>query len=218
LNVVCDNFTIRGAGQDKTILSFKNQDSGSGGLMATGNSFLIEDLTVQDTVGNGIKVLGARDVTFRRVRVEWTAGPKPTNGAYGIYPVECQNVLVENSTSIGASDAGIYCGQCRDVIVRGCRAEGNVTGIEIENTLNADVYDNIVTNNTGGVLVFDLPGLNLVNGGHVRVFKNQIVENNHVNFAPLGTMVTDVPSGTGVMLLATDHVEIFDNDIKKIRR
>lgn len=213
LNVVCDNLTIRGAGHQKTILSFKQQNAGSGGLTATGHAFVIEDLAVQDTVGNGIKVLGARDVTFRQVRVEWTGGPKSTNGAYGIYPVECQNVLIENSMSIGASDAGIYCGQCRDVVVRGCTVSKNVTGIEIENTQHADVYENLATDNTGGILVFDLPGLNLVNGGDVRVFRNKIVENNHENFAPRGTMVADVPPGTGVMLLATDRVEIFDNDI-----
>jgi len=33
----------------------------------------------------------------------------------------------------------------------------NVAGIEIENCTDADVYENISTNNTGGVLVFDLP-------------------------------------------------------------
>ena len=214
LNVVCDNLTIRGAGQEKTILSFKKQSVGSGGLTATGNSFAIEDLTVQDTVGNGIKVLGARDVAFRRIRVEWTGGPKSTNGAYGIYPVECRNVLIEDSTSIGASDAGIYCGQCRDVIVRGCKAMNNVAGIEIENTLHADVYNNVATENTGGIMVFDLPGLNVVNGGDVRVFQNQVFGNNLQNFAPKGTMVADVPTGTGVMLMATDRVEIFDNDVK----
>lgn len=213
LNVVCDNLTIRGAGHQKTILSFKKQNSGSGGLTATGNAFVIENLAVQDTVGNGIKVLGARDVIFRGVRVEWTGGPKSTNGAYGIYPVECQNVLIENSIAIGASDAGIYCGQCRDVVVRGCTASKNVTGIEIENTLNADVFENLAADNTGGILIFDLPGLNLVNGGDVRVFQNKILMNNHDNFAPLGTTVADVPPGTGVMLLATDRVEIFDNDI-----
>ncbi len=213
LNVVCDNLTIRGAGSRQTILSFQHQNSGSSGLTATGNSFVIEDLAVQDTVGNGIKVLGARDVTFRRVRVEWTGGPKSTNGAYGIYPVECQNVLIENSESIGASDAGIYCGQCRNVIVKGCVARKNVAGIEIENTLNADVFENEATDNTGGILVFDLPGLNLVNGGDVRLFRNKVTENNHPNFAPLGTIVADVAPGTGVMVMATDRVEIFDNDL-----
>ena len=213
LNVVSDNFTIRGAGPQKTILSFKNQNSGSGGLTATGNAFVMEDLAIQDTVGNGIKVLGANDVTIRRVRVEWTEGAKPSNGAYGIYPVECRNVLLEDSISIGASDSGIYCGQCQDVVVRGCTARGNVTGIEIENTKNADVYHNIATDNTGGILVFDLPGLNQTNGGDVRVFQNTVNANNHENFAPKGTMVADVPPGTGIMVLAMDRVEIFDNDI-----
>ncbi len=213
LNVVCDNFTIRGAGPQKTILSFKNQNSGSGGLSATGNAFVIEDLAIQDTVGNGIKVLGAKDVTIRRVRVEWTGGAKSSNGAYGIYPVECRNVLLEDSISIGASDSGIYCGQCQDVVVRNCTARGNVTGIEIENTKNADVYHNLATENTGGILVFDLPGLNQTNGGDVRVFQNIVTANNHENFAPKGTMVADVPPGTGIMVLATDRVEIFDNDI-----
>ena len=213
LNVACDNITIRGAGREETILSFRNQVAGSSGIVATGNAFVIENLSVEDTVGNAIKVLGAKDVTFRNVRVEWTEGPKSTNGAYGIYPVECENVLIDNCISIGASDAGIYVGQSQDVIVRGCQAKQNVAGIEIENTLRADVYDNTVTDNTGGILVFDLPGLTLTNGGFVRVFRNRIIDNNHDNFAPKGTMVADVPAGTGVMLMATDNVEVFDNDV-----
>ncbi len=213
LNVVCDNVTLRGAGLDKTVINFKKQSAGSSGLLATGNAFVIEGLTIQDTVGSGIKVLGAQDVTFRNVKVEWTEGEKFTNGAYGIYPVECKNVLIENCVSIAASDAGIYVGQCNGVIVRGCLATRNVTGIEIENTLHADVYDNTATDNTGGIMVFDLPGLNLVNGGYVRVYKNNVKENNHANFAPLGTVVADVPPGTGVMILAMDNVEVFDNDI-----
>lgn len=87
LNVACDNITIRGAGRDQTVLSFRNQSAGSSGIIATGNAFVIENLAVEDTVGNAIKVLGAQDVTFRNVRVEWKGGPKSTNGAYGIYPV-----------------------------------------------------------------------------------------------------------------------------------
>ena len=149
----------------------------------------------------------------RRVRAEWTGGPKSTNGAYGIYPVECQNVLIEECISIGASDAGIYVGQSKDVIVRGCEARKNVAGIEIENTLRADVYDNVATDNTGGILVFDLPGLNVTNGGYVRIFKNRVYSNNHKNFAQPGAIVGEVPSGTGVMLMATDHVDVFDNEI-----
>ena len=213
LNIACDNITIRGAGPDSTILSFRKQSAGSSGIVTTGNAFVIEDLAVEDTVGNAIKSLGASGVTYRNVRVEWTDGPSSSNGAYGIYPVECSDVLIENCISVGASDAGIYVGQSQDVIVRGCLARQNVAGIEIENSLRADVYDNTAVDNAGGILVFDLPGLNVTNGGFVRVFGNTVKKNNHVNFAPNGTMVADVPSGTGIMLMATDHVEIFDNDI-----
>ncbi|MEQ9066889.1 MAG: parallel beta-helix domain-containing protein, partial [Gimesia chilikensis] len=106
LNLVTDNVTIRGAGQDKTILSFKNQRDGSFGLLASGDNLVLENFAVEDTSHNAIKVLGAENVTFRGVRTEWTDGPKTTNGAYGLYPVQCRNVLIENCIAIGAADAG----------------------------------------------------------------------------------------------------------------
>ncbi|QDT83573.1 parallel beta-helix domain-containing protein [Gimesia chilikensis] len=217
LNLVTDNVTIRGAGQDKTILSFKNQRDGSFGLLASGDNLVLENFAVEDTSHNAIKVLGAENVTFRGVRTEWTDGPKTTNGAYGLYPVQCRNVLIENCIAIGAADAGIYVGQSTDVVVRGSRAEANVAGIEIENTINADVYDNVVTNNTGGLLVFDLPGLPQKNGRHVRVFRNHIFKNNLANFAPKGNMVASVPAGSGVLIMATDEVEVFENRIEDNR-
>lgn len=217
LDIVADNVTIRGRGADKTILSFKRQNTGGQGIEATGNNFVLEALAVEDTSGNAIKVNGAKNVTFRDVRTEWTGPALASNGAYGLYPVQCDNVLIENCTAIGASDAGLYVGQCRNVVVRSSRAERNVAGIEIENTINADVYDNVATNNAGGLLVFDLPGLPQRQGRNVRVFRNQVISNNHENFAAAGNMVATVPSGTGVMVMATDHVEVFDNDIQDNR-
>ena len=213
INVTCDNITIRGAGPDATILSFAGQDVGSEGIVATGDAFVIEDLAVVDSVGNAIKVLGSDGVIFRNVRTEWTRGPNSENGAYGIYPVQCRNVLIDGCIAKAASDAGIYVGQSENVIVRNSRAELNVAGIEIENTTRADVYDNVATNNTGGILVFDLPGLQKVNGREVRVFQNRIVGNNIANFAPPGNMVATVPPGTGLMIMATDAVQVFKNTI-----
>ena len=142
---------------DKTVLSFAGQIAGAEGLLVTASDFTIEDLAIEDAKGDALKVNEGENITIRRVRTEWTNGPSQDNGAYGIYPVQTTNVLVEGNVAIGASDAGVYVGQSRDVIVRNNRAEYNVAGIEIENTVGADVYDNVATNNTGGILVFNMP-------------------------------------------------------------
>jgi parallel beta-helix repeat protein len=214
LSLRIENVTIKGQGMDKTTLSFKKQNSGPAGLSVTGGKFLIENLSIDDAKGDAIKVTDGDGVTFRSVRTQWTGGAKETNGPYGIYPVQCKNVLVEECVAIGASDAGIYVGQSQNVIVRKCRAERNVAGIEIENCIDADVYDNVCTDNAGGLLVFDLPGLQQKNGKRVRVLNNQVFANNHDNFAPKGNMVASVAPGTGVMVMATDQVEVFKNTIK----
>jgi parallel beta-helix repeat protein len=208
------NITIRGAGTDKTILNFKGQLSGAEGIKITNASNItLLDLTVQDTKGDGIKAQLVEGITFRNVKAEWTNGGSTANGGYGLYPVQCTNVLIDNCTAVGASDAGIYVGQSKYIIVRNSKAHQNVAGIEIENSWYADVYENEAFNNTGGILVFDLPDLIQKEGGYVRVFKNQIIDNNHVNFAPKGNTVGKVPQGTGVMILATRNVEVFDNRI-----
>ena len=212
LSLNVDGVTIRGAGMEESILSFKNQQQGAEGLLVSADDFVIEDLAIEDTVGDALKINDSINVTIRRVRTEWTAGPLTTNGAYGIYPVQSTNVLIDGSVAIGASDAGIYVGQSSQIIVRNSRAEYNVAGIEIENSTFADVYDNIATNNTGGILVFDLPGLEVQGGQATRVHNNQIFENNTENFAPVGNIVANVPPGTGLLILANDNIEVFENE------
>ncbi len=214
LSLDVDHVTLRGRGMDQTILSFKNQESGAEGLYITSDYVLVEDLAIEDTSGNGLKSHTANHITLRKIRVEWTSGPKETNGAYGIYPVNSENVLVEECVAIGGSDSGIYVGQSRNVIVRNCTAKYNVAGIEIENCHGADVYNNTATLNTGGILVFDLPDLPQQRGHDIRLFKNQVYDNNTLNFAPKGNIVASVPTGTGIMVMANSNVEVFDNDIK----
>lgn len=212
LSLTADGVTIRGQGMDKTVLSFADQIAGAEGLLVTASDFLIEDLAIEDAKGDGLKINEGDNITIRRVRAEWTGGPKTENGAYGIYPVQTTNVLIEDTVTIGASDAGLYVGQSKDVIVRRNRAEYNVAGIEIENTVNADVYDNIATNNTGGILVFNMPQLQQA-GDATRVFNNRVFSNNVGNFGHPGTPVASVPAGTGVIVNSNDRVEIFDNEI-----
>jgi parallel beta-helix repeat protein len=208
------NVTIKGAGEGKTIISFKDQISGAEGIKITNASDItLRDLTVQDTKGDGIKTQLVDGISFINVKAEWTRGGDKDNGGYGLYPVQCTNVLIDHCTAVGASDAGIYVGQSKYIIVRNSTAYQNVAGIEIENSWYADVYDNETYHNTGGILIFDLPDLIQKEGGYVRVFRNHIHDNNHVNFAPKGNTVGKVPQGTGLMILATRHVEAFENRI-----
>jgi parallel beta-helix repeat protein len=213
LSLTVDGVTIRGAGMDKSILSFKDQIAGAEGLLVTASDFIIEDLAIEDTIGDALKITEGENIIIRRVRTEWTGGPKTKNGAYGIYPVQTKNVLMEENVAIAASDAGLYIGQSQNVIVRNNRAEYNVAGIEIENTFDADVYGNVATNNTGGILVFNMPNLKQP-GARTRIYNNDVFENNTKNFGHKGTPVASIPAGAGIVVNSNDDVEIFDNNIR----
>jgi parallel beta-helix repeat protein len=222
LVLTTSHVTLRGQGPGQTTLDFSNQQTGGQGILVTADAFAIQDLRLLDTKGDGIRVEGADGAIFQNLHVEWSGEPRSSNGAYGIYPVLSQNVLIEGCFVRGASDAGIYVGQSIGVVVRMSRAEGNVAGIEIENTKNADVYLNAAVDNTGGMLVFDGPNL-VRNGCQVfpdhqvppdckgtRIYANYVSSNNRPNFAP-GGFVRNVPKGSGFMILSTDRVEVFGN-------
>ena len=212
LSLNVSGVTLRGEGMDKSVLSFRNQVQGAEGLLVAASDFTIEDLAIEDSAGDALKINEGRNIIIRRVRTEWTNGPDEKNGAYGIYPVQTENVLLEECVAIGASDAGLYVGQSRNVVVRNNRVEYNVAGIEIENTIDADVYGNVATNNTGGILVFNMP--DLPSPGHsTRVYRNEVVANNTDNFGAKGTPVASVPAGSGIVINSNDKVEIFDNVI-----
>lgn len=212
LSIDVDNLTLSGAGMHHSVLSFKDQSDGSEGILVTSDGVILKDFAVEDTAGDGIKSKDVDGIAILRVRVEWTNGPDANNGAYALYPVESKNVLIDGSLAIGASDAGIYVGQSDKIIVRNSRGEYNVAGLEIENSYNADVFDNVMSNNTGGFLVFDLPDIPQQGGHNVRVFNNKSLANNTKNFAPEGNIVGIVPAGTGMLIMGNRDVEVFDNE------
>lgn len=211
LSLDVDGVTVRGAGMDATILDFTTQQGAGEGLLVTSDNVTLRDFAIENAKGDGIKSKGADNIIYHALRVEWTGGPLATNGAYGIYPVESANVLVQDSYVRGASDAGIYVGQSENIIVRRNRVVENVAGIEIENSNRAEVTENLATRNTGGILVFDLPGLPKVGGGQVLIARNAVIDNNTANFAPEGNIVASVPAGTGVMVMANTGVEVAEN-------
>ena len=213
LSLDVDGVTLRGAGMDGTVLDFTGQQGSGEGLLVTSDKVTLRDFAMENPKGDGVKSKGADDIVYHRVRVTWTRGPHAENGAYGIYPVESSNVLIDGAQVSGASDAGIYVGQSKAITIRNSIAEANVAGIEIENSRNALVENNLATRNTGGILVFDLPNLPVMGGGDVIVRRNLVVANDTANFAPPGNIVASVRRGTGVLVMANDNVLVDGNVI-----
>ncbi len=215
-NIPVSNLTFKGAGMEKTIIDASGAAS-DGFLINNTDHLIFEDFAIYESNNNALKVTKSDGVIMRRMATVWETDYQSTNGAYGLYPVQTSNVLIEDCYVKGSADAGIYVGQSDKIVVRNNIAEKNVAGIEIENSTEADVYGNTATGNTGGILIFDLPIGNGKYGSGVRVFDNNVEANNAPNFAKVGTFaggVHIVPPGTGVIVLSTSDVEIYNNTIK----
>lgn len=211
-----DNITLRGVKHEAAPADTKDgvlrpvldgENKLSDGVLATGSNFLIENFDVQNYIANGVVTQHARNVTFRDLKLANT-------GLYGVYPVSCTGVRIERCVATGISDAALYVGQSRDIVVKDCEAYGNVTGIEIENSVNAVVENNNVHDNTGGILVFILPNNPSKVGHNCIVRNNRVINNNLANFANPNSIVANVPPGTGVMVMAADNNEVTGNEIR----
>lgn len=225
-----NNLVLRGAGINQTYLDFSDVDGKDGIAISGGSNITIEDLQVAEASKNGIKADGVEGIIIRDVSTVWMEVPRARDengnlrGTYGIYPVKSQNVLIEDTWSYGSADAGIYVGQTIGAVIRRNVAEKNIAGIEIENSSQVDVYQNLAIGNTGGVLLFDLPGATTIGRliDDVRVFDNDIRDNNLVNYVDttcdngLGGcgVVGIVPPGTGIVVLSGRNSEFFNNTIE----
>src|SRR5690349_2249763 len=134
------------------------------------------------------------------------------SGRYGIYPVSSDYVLIEDTESVGASDAGIYVGQTNRAIIRNSRAAYNVFGFEIENVQGGEYDRNVAECNTGGFLIYDLDNLRQY-GDRSRMHGNVSRMNNTYNFTA-GGFVANVPPGSGMITLSYDRIDIFNNDFR----
>ena len=211
-------FVGTGKSRDDVLLDFSSQKSGKEGILVTTDDFTIENLWVKNTAGNGVQVQGSTNATFKNIKVGWDEPSdeenNPLSGGYAIYPTGVTNAVIVDSEMYGASDAGLYAGQCIGVIAHGNKSHGNVLGIEIENTTGADIYDNDVYDNTTGFLLDLLPNLQKKDAKQYLVHDNHVHDNNHPNFAERNTVAATAPKGTGFLVLAASEVEVTGNQVE----
>ncbi len=202
-----DGVTIRGLIENGQRPVLDGQNKLTDALISSSHNLLIQGLMVKDYVNNGLTIHGSQNVSFRNLIVDNT-------GLYGIYPVECQGVLVEQCVVTRIKDAAIYVGQSRDILVRHNEAHSSVTGIEIENSVNSMVENNYCHDNTAGLLVFLLPNNPSKVAHNHKLRNNRIINNNHANFGDPTSIVGRVEPGSGLIVMGADRVEVSGNEIR----
>ena len=201
-----DNITLQGVIENGEWPTLEGNKQLNDAILYSGNGFSVEWFKITHYKGNAI--MGQAGNNFS-IRNNWIID----TGVYGIFPEFGENGLIENNILSGIEDAAIYVGMCDHIDVRNNRVFDNVAGIEIENSRHALVEGNIAHNNTGGILVFITPGLPIKTSYDAIIRRNTIINNNTPNFAIPGSLVSNIPAGTGVLVLAGDDVVIEDNII-----
>jgi parallel beta-helix repeat protein len=175
-------------------------------ILYSGNNIIVKNLQITRYKGNGI--MGQAGNNF-----EISNNIIVDTGVYGIFPQLGKNGLIEYNIVSGISDAAIYVGMSDNIQVAHNEVFDSVAGIEIENSRHAIVENNMVYNNTGGILAFITPGLPIKTTYDVIIRNNFITNNNTPNFGAPGSTVSGIPAGTGILVMAADEVVIEDNII-----
>lgn len=200
-----DNITFQGVVRGDDWPTLEGEKKLNDAFLYSGNNISIESFKIQNYKGNGIMGQSGNNFVLSN---NWIIN----SGVYGIFPQFGKNGLIEHNILSGIEDAAIYVGMCDNIDVRHNEVFGSVAGIEIENTRHALVEGNYCYDNAGGILVFITPGLPIKTCQDVIVRNNFVLNNNHKNFGAPGSIVSFLPSGTGIIVMAADDV-ILENNV-----
>jgi parallel beta-helix repeat protein len=175
-------------------------------ILYSGNNIIIENFRITRYKGNGIMGQAGNNFEIRNNVIVDT-------GIYGIFPQLGTNGLVEHNVVSGIEDAAIYIGMSDNIHVAYNEVFDSVAGIEIENSRHAVVEHNNAHHNTGGILAFVTPGLPIKTTEDVIIRNNFVLDNNTPNFGAPGSIVSGIPAGTGILVMAADDVIIEGNII-----
>jgi len=202
-----DDIELVGVTQNGERPVFEGKGTMNDAVLASGNNFVISGFEIRNYKGNGVVVNKAKNATFKNLVCQNT-------GKYGVYPVLCQGVLVEGCVISDVWDAGVYAGQCHDVVIQNCEAYRNTIGIETENCVNVLMTNNSAHQNSLGLLVVLLPDLPTTVASNARVINNRVLNNNYPNTSPPGNTVNLVEPGIGIAVNAADNTEVTKNEVR----
>ena len=201
-----DNISLQGVIENGEWPVLDGEKKLNDAILYSGNAVLVENMKITNYKGNGIMGQAGNNYVIRN---NWIVD----TGVYGIFPQFGKNGVVERNILTGIADAAIYIGMCDNVDVRFNEVYGNVAGIEIENSRHALVEFNYAHDNTGGILAFLTQGLPIKTCFDVIIRNNFVYNNNTKNFGAVGSTVSHIPKGTGILIMAADDVTLENNII-----
>jgi parallel beta-helix repeat protein len=173
------------------------------------HGLVISGITIKDFVNNGLFTENVD--RFAIIDVESVG-----NKNYGIFPTLSSNGIITHSRATGADDSGIWVETSENVRVTHSLVEGNVNGFEISNSSNITLAHNVSRNNTVGLASLFLPDIfdeRPDAEGYV-VRDNLFLDNNKPNTARPGSILSMVPSGTGILHVGADESLFLRNRVE----
>ena len=150
------------------------------------------------------------------------------NTEYGIFPRCSRDGLISGNSGGGGNDATIYVGEDERTTVENNGLTNGEFGVELENTNNSVVRNNLATTNTAGIFVIVLPGLPKGSTETALIEGNNVNKNNRPNPFPPVTCTSPgtppgcqeffddkqlLPSGTGILNVGGQKVTIRNNNV-----
>ena len=171
------------------------------------HKFRVEGFTVRGFEQHGVHLACVQDF---RIEDNVAEG----NHVYGLFPVLSQDGIVSGNVVRGSDkDAGIYVGQSDRVVIAGNLAEGNLLGLEVENSRDCSILGNELVGNTLGIIVDILPGILRLTQERTVVAANRVHDNNRENTAEPDDIIAVLPSGIGILLSGADTSRVTLNDV-----
>jgi len=198
---------LDGPGGQGVIIQNPGEEDDGIRVLDAGDGFVLKNVTVQNFEENGVFLVRVDGFTLSHVTAI-------NNGEYGLFPVLSSNGTIEHCSASGHSDTGIYVGQSTHITMEFNTAFANVNGLEVENCSNIIVQKNHSYDNVCGILSVLLPGLTIKTSSEILIADNHVHDNNHINFAEPGGFEAFVPSGSGILVVGTDHTTVQDNKVR----
>ena len=173
------------------------------GARVTG--FELDGLTVRNFNRNGVFL---RDVDNYRI----TGTVTRNDLDYGIFPVRTSRGRIDHTISSGSLDTG----QSTDIELDHNVETGNTIGIDAEasDRVHLHLHHNLATRNAIGAVAQVVPGLSRTTTDGTVIDHNVFTANNAANpSTDPNDLLTRLPNGLGLLVVATDHTTVQDKII-----